>query len=114
MAAGTDSITEQNWHQSSTPSAASARSTSARATVGVGRGRDEGAVDAVQEVVSEDRPAGQWQRLVEEGPSFFGFVAGEVDLGQPLQRVGFAEGRVELVVQRGGVAQLAFGHFEVS
>ena len=36
---------------------------------GVGRGRDEGPVDAVQEVVSEDRPAGQRQRLVEEGPS---------------------------------------------
>ena len=73
-----------------------------------------GAVDAVQEVVSEDRPAGQRQRLVEEGPSLFGFVAGEVDLGQPLQRVGFAEGRVELVVQRGGVAQLAFGRVEVT
>ena len=86
---------------------------SAQGRVRMGRRRDDGPVDAVQEVMSEDRPAGQRQRLVEEGPSLCGFAAGEVDLGQPLQRMRFAEGGVELVVQRGGIAQLAFGRVEV-
>ena len=79
---------EQKAQLSSTPRVDSARSTIALADGGIRGGEDHRAVDALQEVHGQHRPAGQGQGPLEQPVGLVPVTLGQPHLGQPLQRVG--------------------------
>ena len=115
IAAGTDSMIEQNTQRSSVPERRLGAVDDGPGRQRVGRGEDHRAVDPLQQVAGHASTSGRGA-----GPGRAARRASspsprrQADLGQALQRVGLAGRRAEVVVQVDGLLQLVGGELEVA